>query len=745
MKKLRTRIFLLLLISVIPAVLLFQAWGTFSTWRSLKDASSFFFQQLAADRASELGAELSSSAESVMLLADALVESRRAGHADRVFPQAIFKRFLERDTQCFAIWANFEPNAWDGADASYASTEGYDETGGFSPWLYRDEGDISTETVYWGQDDYEHDYYAEPKRVGKPVIVEPYQDEDESGTLMTTVSVPLFDQDGRFYGVVGIDIGLEQLNDLVNGITSGESSWAALVSSRGTVLAHSDPSYIMGSFADAYGEQNSQAILALADAASEAISAASGAGEDWGKTEESTAQSNEQTAEDGSQRYIVAVPVDIAGLDTWRLVVSVPHSDITTTADTTALNQILSVIILIALMLISSILVANTITRPIASMARTFGRMAEGDFSERVVSTRQDEIGALNIACNAVGESVSSIIHSLRDSTDEMQGYAKSLLEVTDVTESAVEKISVKISQVRTLISDEDDRLKQSSSALVKIIEAVRGLSSLADNQVEAIQKSHGAVDTLVSRIKASAEAMDTMSESFRSLNQASSDSAETIARVRELSEDTLKKSESLSEASDVITSIAGQTNLLAMNAAIEAAHAGEAGKGFAVVADEIRKLAESTAERSSEIDRTLADMKRTIKVMRDRSGEAEASFTGIKNLILNAGQLEESIRSAMNDEQKESILVVSGLDTLSSLSERVSNQSIMISDAGLAITGDVRSISELSSRISGIATEVVSETEGLGSVAIQLSKSAERNSEQASRARDNAGRFKVM
>lgn len=744
MKKLHTRIFLLLLISVIPAVLLFQAWVTLSTWRSLKDASSFFFQQLAVDRASGLGTELSSSAESVMLLADALDESRRAGHANRVFPQALFKRFLERDAQCFAIWANFEPNAWDGADAAYASTEGYDETGGFSPWIHEDAGGISVETVYWGLEDYEKDYYAEPKRRGVPVINEPYKDDDATGTLMSTISVPLFDQAGTFYGVVGADIGLEQLNEFVVNIASGESGWAALVSSQGTILAHSNPSYVLGSFADACGELEATEMLAMADAASDAISAASGTEGDWGETTKSSVSSNVRTAEDGSKRFIIAVPVAIAGLDVWRLVVSVPFSDITATADAAAINQILGVIILIALMLISSILVAITITRPIASMARTFGRMADGDFSERITVKRQDEIGALNVACNGVGESVSSIIHSLRDSTDELQSYAKSLLEVTDLTESTVEKISVKISQVKALVSDEDDRLKQSSTALVKIIAAVQDLSSLADNQVEAIQRSHGSVDTLVSRITASAEAMDTMSESFKSLNQASSDSAETIARVRELADDTLKKSESLSEASDVITSIAGQTNLLAMNAAIEAAHAGDAGKGFAVVADEIRKLAESTAERSAEIDRTLANMKRTIAAMRDSSGEAEASFAGIKELILKAGLLEERIRSALNDEQRESILVVSGLDTLASLSERARNEAFRIKDAGMAISGDVGSISELSSKISGIAAEVVSETVGLASVATQLTQSAERNSQQASQAREKAGRFTV-
>jgi len=760
MKKLRTRIFLYLLVSVAPAVILSQTWGAFSTWDSLREASIYFLQRLATENAVKLSEEFSAAARSAASIADVLTKTKDSGSVNRIFPQAIFRSCLDNNPDHFSIWAMFEPNAWDGQDSRYANTQDYDETGGYSPWVYRSDGGIVEELRYWGEDYYALDYYTLPKLAGGPVVIEPYIEDDEQKTLMTSISVPLSDSSGMFYGVLGLDIKLDYLASLVGGIISGGHGWAMLVSQGGNILAHSNPEYAMQSLAELEGEENLQAILAMAESEPEAVSSASGSSGDWEGAETQAAPPVDETPaaelpsipeftrlvskSDGLDSIVVAKAVDIGGYASWTLVVAIPYSDIIGPAKSSVYKQIVTALIMVGVLLIASVFVAATITKPVTRLAMAFGRMASGDFSGSIDSRRKDEIGNLADGFNAVGQSVSGIVTTLRSSTLEMEHDASALLDATGRTERSVSNISAHIEKVRSLVSDEEQELHASTDALESILGDVGSLSALANDQVEAILRSRRSVDNLVSRIKASLETIATMSKSFDELKTASETGSEMIGEVREVSDDVLKKSESLAEASDVITSIAGQTNLLAMNAAIEAAHAGEAGKGFAVVADEIRKLAESTAERSSEIERTLVEVSTAVAAMRKRSGDAEASFQEMRALITEAGAMEGRISEAIMDQRESSTLVVSELDTMTVIADKVRSSAIHIKGTGDSIASQIHQVATLSASISTLANEVSGESEGLRSVAELLKKSAKRNSEQAKTAMANADKFTV-
>lgn len=755
MKKLGTRILLLMSLMVVPPVALSLGWGAYETWSALHDASLYFFERLAAEQASDLGNELSAAAATATALADSMSDLRDSQTYNRDLPLAMFRSTLERSPGIYAIWAMFEPDGWDGQDSRFAGKEGYDETGGYSPWVYRGDDGMESERAWWGEEYYSLPYYAAARDTGYPSVVEPYRDED--GTLMTTVAIPLTDQSGAFYGVLGVDISLDYLTERIASITAGQRSWSALVSAGGTILAHSRPEFVMQPLSQVEGQSNSGVMLTSAVWQPDALSAASGEDGSWeeaGTQPEGEAAATEEGAGKeplrlvsqvtGADSLIMTAPVRIGDISQWILLVASPYSDVVLAADASVHKQTISGGILLGVLLAASILVSMNITRPITRLAEAFGRMAAGDFSGHMDTRRSDEIGRLSAGYNQVADNVSAIIRTLRESTAELQRDATSLKDATDRTMHSVETISSRVERIGGLVNDENDRLRSSTEDLSVIVRDVESLSKLAGEQVDAIGRSRRSVDALASRIVATAESMDSMSTAFRDLQRAAEQGSETIAEVRLGSDDVLRKSESLVEASDVITSIAGQTNLLAMNAAIEAAHAGEAGRGFAVVADEIRKLAESTRERSSEIERTLVDVQGAVESMRSRSEDADESFQRVRSLITGAGTMEERIRMAIIEQKEASGKVVGELDTMTTLAGEVRSGAVHISDSSSSISGRLGEVAGMGHDIGALSGEVQGEVGDLSSVAGLLGKSADRNMTQAQVAMSNTDRFRI-
>ncbi|MBN1243462.1 MAG: methyl-accepting chemotaxis protein [Spirochaetales bacterium] len=742
MRKFRTRILFFMFVAILPAVLAFQALSAWSSWRSLREASIYYFQRLASERAAELSHELSSAASTAVQIADTLMKARDAGLAERNFPPAIFRSALERDDYFYAAWALFLPDAWDGGDADFVGAEGYDETGGFSPWLYRDEsGGIAEELLYWGEDYYEEDYFREAIRALRPVVLEPYLDDDYAGTLMTTISVPLIDPYGTAYGVFGLDIDLATLSEQVGAGEGADvaASWSALVSPEGMILGHTDPALV----AKPFDEVESEGAAVLLEAA-DALSAATAGDGAW-NTETKVA---EPIAFDsilsGQPSYGAVATVDIGGIATWRLVTSVPVALAEKAANEAAIGMATTALALVLLLLGATLFTARAVTRPVTSVAMAFARMADGDFSGRLDSRRQDEIGALIAGFNEVGASVSEIVRSVRGSVAELETGARDLAQATSATEKTISRIATTTTRLHELAEAQDERLRGSAEAVIGISGDADGLTALVAEQSKALERSRSSIDAFSERLTSSGAMIAGMDEAFGELRKSSETGSATISGVRELSEDVLRKSGSLGEASEVIASIASQTNLLAMNAAIEAAHAGDSGRGFAVVADEIRKLAESTAERSKEIQAILTEVNEAVEAMRERSGDADTSFAHVRALIDRVGTLESGIREAMVAESEEGRRLVVELERMDGLSTKVKEGANGIRLANREVSESVTGLGRSSAVLRQLSAAVDKETDGLRGIVVQLRAEADRTGELASGVKGATERFVI-
>ena len=225
--------------------------------------------------------------------------------------------------------------------------------------------------------------------------------------------------------------------------------------------------------------------------------------------------------------------------------------------------------------------------------------------------------------------------------------------QISIVTDKVVSEMSQDIEDVNSQVNIQNNGVVETSATTELIFNNLGGLNNLIREQAANVIQSSASVEQMIANIQAVTKTIDFMSNTFANLQIASDDGKTKISNVVEIINHISEQSEKLQEANGAIESIASQTNLLAMNAAIEAAHAGDVGRGFAVVADEIRKLAEMSNIQSKEITSNIKTIRTFIQTGTTTSTVADNSFQSILDQIRLLAQYLGQIKIAM-DEQSE-------------------------------------------------------------------------------------------
>jgi methyl-accepting chemotaxis protein len=453
-----------------------------------------------------------------------------------------------------------------------------------------------------------------------------------------------------------------------------------------------------------------------------------------------------QTREGGAAVVDVTGPLHINGGIDYTVGIKINIQ-----SDVARINSLLLLTIGIAigaifLVVVSLAVTVRSIVKPIVNIASLLKGMseAEGDLTKRLDLKRTDEIGVLASNFNTFVTKLREIVIGLKASQTGIVGIADTLRQNSNDTASAVAQISASIDRVRDQAGLQSQSALESSSAVEEIAKSIESLDKMIAGQAECVSTASASIEEMVGNIASVTMSVQKMAGQFEVVTEATvagmSAQVETASLIAQISE----HSQSLGDANLVIKTISSKTNLLAMNAAIEAAHAGEAGKGFSVVADEIRKLAESSAEQSGMIGKDIAVVQRAIQAAVNSSGALSAAFEKVEGKITETGTLVREIESALSEQGKGSSEVLEVLETLNGITASVRLGSEEMRNGNKTLIGETNSLRVTAAEIKGSMDEMAQGAKGLAAASRNVASSSEETRQTIEVIDTSLGKFKV-
>jgi methyl-accepting chemotaxis protein len=586
------------------------------------------------------------------------------------------------------IWAVFLPNALDGLDSEHINdAENFGDNRGRIQIYAKDGYVTSLGSRYEDIDN--HALINAVIRNRQPVITyRMYEDFDAhvniARTGMALIS-PIIDPiTNELFGVVGMEVPVDFIFSMFERFATPLPALHYLVSSDSpnmTIYHHNVPEFIDTSLYDRVSEAQVNGIRSN-------IANSSANTPFYTKVVVSATDTGGQSEYAYLFYARINLPGDIQPRQ-WIAYYKVREYDMYEGIPALRFFMVMGSVFLLLLVISSVVILLTIIINRLNKTTEAIGSVAAGggDLTQRIITVGNDELSQLGSNFNAFSGKLQTIIASVKHNTFKLERTSHALNEAMERTKHDLLEIRTTVDVLVESAEAQAQGLVNSSSTVDSIVAGIGGLDNMVATQASSITQSSAAIEEMVSSINSVTNIVANMADQYQNLHESGQVGKEKQQHVRARIKEVVKGSVKLQEANSIIEEIANQTNLLAMNAAIEAAHAGDVGKGFAVVADEIRNLAESAAEQSKSIGKELRLVHETIAAIESASNESESSYERVFKSIDSLSILVDQVQGAMIEQNSGSQEVLNSLKTITQSAQEVKDAAIHMHSESNLIT----------------------------------------------------------
>jgi methyl-accepting chemotaxis protein len=643
----------------------------------------------------------------------------------------ILKSALESEQNMVSLYMVWKPNVIDGMDEHYIGRIGSSPTGQYAITYTREIGKI---TASASGDIKNIMAYINGPNARKDRVDNPYvRIINGKETQAFTMAVPIIsDSTNEVVGSVGCVLNVDLIQPIVLNIikTNDIINVASMYSGNGTIMAHFIPERI--------GKKIYEVDMELKDCMTEVFAAIQN-----GTTFRTTVYDPNLRENIG----FILKSFQIGNSDQ-HMAVLIGASESYIFNEVKAITRFTIILAALALSFSAIIVyfVFNKVTKPIIKVAETLKDISEGegDLTRTITEHGNDEIADLARYFNKTLDKIKQLIITIKGRTVTLSGIGGELAGNMTETAAAVNQIASNINSIKGRVISQSASVTQTNATMGNITVNIDKLNNHVEEQASSMARSSSAIEEMLTNIRSVTATLAKNGDSVNDLAYASDAGRESLQNVAADIKEIEERSAELMKINAVIKKLASQTNLLSINAAIEAAHAGESGLGFAVVADEIRKLAEDSGAQSRTVSAVLNKTKESIDKITESVNNVLAKFEAIDEGVKTVSDQAENIRIAMEEQDQDSKQILETFVQLNDITRQVKDGSTEMFEGSKEVIQESRNLEQVTHEITGGMNEMAIGANHINMAVNRVNEISGKNKENIDILVREVSRFKV-